>query len=161
MRDTNYSIDIFECGPQEFVGQDARCVFEPEQTVVCKHRTDAEKVCMQNAFLTERRETRMCMYQVNMLPNDDRPKVWEEREIVGQGGGGSDGHKWNVVYLERGKQPTYADAVWRVTVRDDNDFVTSTDEVSAEHIYVIFYPADIGVEEIRYHSTSKSDTCRT
>lgn len=37
-------------------------------------------------------------------------------------------------------------------MRDDDDFVASTDEVGAEHVYVVFDPADVGVEEIRYHS---------
>lgn len=158
MRDTNHSIDIFECGSQEFVGQDACCVFEPEQTVIRKHRPYTEKVRMQNAFLSERRETRVCMDQVDMFPKDDRSQVREEREIVWQGGGGSDGQKGNIVYLERGEQPTDADTVWRMTVRDDNDFVAPTDEVGAEHVYVIFHPANIGIEEIRYHSTSRLDT---
>lgn len=115
---------------------------------------------MHDAFLAKRRETRMCVDQLNVLPNDDRPKVREEREIVGQCGRGSDGHKGNVVYLEGGEQPAYAHSVWRVTVRDDDDLVTSTDEVGTEHVYVIFYPTYVGVEEIRYHSKSESETCR-
>lgn len=102
MRDANNSIDVFERGCQELVGQDARRVFEPKQTVIRKHRTHAEKVGVQDAFLAQRRETRMGVDQVNVLPNDDRPKVREEREIVRQGGGRSDGHKGDVVYLERG-----------------------------------------------------------
>lgn len=102
MRDANYSVDVFERGCQELVGQDARRVFEPKQTMIRKHRTHAEKVGMQDAFLTQRREARMRMNQVNMLPNDDRPKVREEREIIRQGSGGSDGHEGNVVHLERG-----------------------------------------------------------
>lgn len=40
-------------------------------------------------------------------------------------------------------------------MRDDDDFVASTDEVGTEHVYVIFYPAHVGVEEIRYHSAEK------
>lgn len=37
-------------------------------------------------------------------------------------------------------------------MRDDDDFVASMDEVGAEHVYMIFYPTHVGVEEIRYHS---------
>lgn len=102
MRDANDSIDVFERGCQELVGQDARRVFEPKQTVIRKHRTHAEKVGMQDAFLTQRREARVGMNQVDVLPNDDRPKVREEREVIRQGGGRSDGREGNVVYLERG-----------------------------------------------------------
>lgn len=100
MRDANYCVDVFERGCQELVGQDARRVFEPKQTVVRKHRTHAEKVGMQNAFLAQRREARMGMDQVDMLPKDDRPKVGEGRKIIRQGGRRSDGHEGNVVYLE-------------------------------------------------------------
>ena len=123
--------------------------------MIRKDRTHTEKVGMKDAFLAQRRKTRMGMDQLNMLPNDDRPKVRQKREIIRQGGGRSDGHERNVVHLEGGEQPTYADSVWRVTVGDDDDFVATTDEVGAEHVYVVFYPAYVGVEEIRYHSTRK------
>jgi len=152
MRDANDSIDVFERGCQELVGQDARRVFEPKETMVRKHRAHAEKVGVQNAFLAQRRETRMGVDQLDVLPNDDRPQVRQEREVVWQGGGRGDGHERDVVYFERGEQPTDADAVWRVTVRDDDDFVAATDEVGAEHVNVVFYSTYVGVEEIRYHS---------
>ena len=152
MRDADHRVDVFECSGEELVGQDARRVFESEQTVIGKHRPYTEKVGMQYAFLAQRRETRVGMDQLNMFPHNDRPKVREEREIVGQGGGGSDGHKGHIVDFERREQPTDTDAVWWVTVRDDDDFVAAPDEVGAEHVDVVFYPAHVGVEEIRYHS---------
>lgn len=37
-------------------------------------------------------------------------------------------------------------------MRDDDDFVASTDEIGAEHVNVIFYPSHVGVEKIGYHS---------
>lgn len=82
MRNTNHSVDIFQGSRQEFVRQDARRVLETEQTMVGEYSAHAQKVRVKDCFLAERRETSMCVDQVDMFPCDDGAEVWKECEIV-------------------------------------------------------------------------------
>lgn len=60
------------------------------------------------------------MNQVNMLACDDDTEIRQKRKVIRESGGGGNGRKWYVVYLQAGQKPANAHPVWRVTVRDHN-----------------------------------------
>lgn len=102
MRHANYSVDILQSSSQELVREDARRVLKAEQTMVGEYSADAEKVRVEDCFVAERRETGVCVNQVDVLPCDDGAKVWEKREIVWQSCRGCYRGEREIVYLERG-----------------------------------------------------------
>ena len=83
--------------------------------------SDPHMVRMHYALMGERRQTRVAMDDVDTLPQSDGSQVWKERKEIRQGCRGSYCRERYVVHLETGRQPSYTNSVWRVTVAYDDD----------------------------------------
>lgn len=62
----------------------------------------------------------MAMDELYPLPEHDGPKIGQEGEVVWERRGRCDSREGNVVDLQARQQPSYTNAVRRMTVRDDD-----------------------------------------
>ena len=92
----------------------------------------------------------MTMYNLDLLSNDDIAEDWEEGEDGGKGRCTVDDEKGDVVDFEAVREIPHSSAPV-VSVRYNDDFVSSIDELGGELVDMTFDSARLGEEEIADH----------
>ena len=123
--------------------------------------------------MTERRKACVCVDEVYVFPEQDGTEVRKRGEEIGEGGRSCDGQERDVVDFKARENPPDADAIWGMAMGYDDDLgpaqaidkikmksiwesnaylVPPFYEVCAQHVNVVFYTANVRVEEVRYHT---------
>lgn len=105
---------------------------------------------MEDGFLTQGTHGGMAMHNLYPLSNDDIAEEREEGEDGREGRGAVDDSKGDMEDLDTICQVSDALSVV-IGVSDDNNLVSSVDELGCELVDVAFDSARLGVEEIAHH----------
>ena len=95
-------------------------------------------------------QTRMAMYNLNLLSNDNIPDNGEERENGWEGRCSIDDEKGNVVDFEAIRKISHSSPPI-VCMSNDYDFVPSINELSRQLVDVRFNSSGLGKEEVADH----------
>jgi hypothetical protein len=95
-------------------------------------------------------QTRVAMYNLNLLSNDNIPEDGEEREDGWEGRCSIDDEKWNVVDFEAIRQISHSSPPV-VCMSDDYDFVPSINELRRQLVDVRFDSSGLGKKEVADH----------
>lgn len=100
--------------------------------------------------MAEAAETSMSMNNFNLFPNDNVSKDWEEGEDRGECRGAVDDQEWDMVDFEAIREVSYASSSF-VRVGNDNDLVSSIDELCGELVDVALDSSWLWEEEVADH----------
>jgi hypothetical protein len=95
-------------------------------------------------------QTRVAMYNLNLLSNDNIPEDGEEREDGWEGRCSIDDEKWNVVDFEAIRKISHSSPPI-VCMSDDYDFVASINELRRQLVDVRFDSSGLREEEVADH----------
>lgn len=101
----------------------------------------------------------MRMDHVNTLPEDNGSQVRKEREEIWESRVGRYGRERDVVHFDARVEVTDTDVVGRVGVRHNDDFMTKSQELGGQHVYMALDTADSWVKEVGDHP-ARELTCQ-
>ena len=143
---------------EEGVGDDRRGVLEPEQRVIREHRGQVEQRGHEKGLVGQRREGRMAVHDVDLLPAEnpfhDRKRSDDRR----QDGFVVERNNRQVVDFESVGHEADSGSV-SVEVRDDDHAVTFLDEALGQLEQVGLDAAHVRVEKVRHEANPHRCCC--
>lgn len=124
---TNAMIHITQSKLEQFIGQDTRSIRKPKQRMVREYRPQPHRSSMQNSLMTQTTQTRMPVYNFDLLSDDDISEDRKERKDCRHSRFSIYYKEGHMIYLKAiGQIPDTCPPFIRVS--DDNNFVASIDE---------------------------------
>ena len=147
---SNDMVHIAQSELQQLIRQDTRSIREPKQRMIRKYCSQPHGPGMQDSLVTQTTQACMPMHDLNLLSEDDIPEYWEEGEDGRKSRFSIDDKKRYMVDLETIRKVPNASSPF-IRVSDDDDFMTTVDELSRELVDVAFNAAGLGEKEIADH----------
>lgn len=105
--------------------------------MIRKDRPQSHSSRVQNGFMAHATQTSMSMHDLNLFPNHDIAKDWEEGEDRRKGSRSVDDQKRNMVDLQSIRKVSHSSSSL-IGVRDDHDFMASIYEFRGQLVDVTF-----------------------